>query len=422
MARNKFDYNGEIIMSAYKKPELLAPAGNMEKCKIALLYGADAVYLGGNKFGLRAYAANFSIDEIKEAVDFAHSLGKKVYVTVNIFAHNEDIAELPEYLVSLEEADVDALLISDFGVWSIARQVVPEMSLHVSTQANTCNWAAVEAWKNLGAERVVLARELSIAEISEIGKKCNVELEVFVHGAMCISYSGRCYLSSYLTGRDGNRGECAQVCRWNYKLIEQNRPDQEFSIEEDERGTYIMNSKDLCLLDYIPALAEAGVDSMKIEGRMKSVHYVATVVSVYRKAIDTWYSNPDEFVVKSEWKDELEKVSHRPYFYGFAVSKPDENGQIYTTSSYVQTRDFVGVVTDYDKETNTAYIEQRNKMVAGEKLEVLMPDGTLLEIVLNDMRDENGSQFDVANRVQQIFTIKIPKYLQPYSLLRRKSK
>ncbi|MGE4589599.1 MAG: U32 family peptidase [Acidaminococcaceae bacterium] len=409
-------------MSAYKKPELLAPAGNMEKCKIALLYGADAVYLGGNKFGLRAYAANFSIDEIKEAVDFAHSLGKKVYVTVNIFAHNEDIAELPEYLVSLEEADVDALLISDFGVWSIARQVVPEMSLHVSTQANTCNWAAVEAWKNLGAERVVLARELSIAEISEIGKKCNVELEVFVHGAMCISYSGRCYLSSYLTGRDGNRGECAQVCRWNYKLIEQNRPDQEFSIEEDERGTYIMNSKDLCLLDYIPALAEAGVDSMKIEGRMKSVHYVATVVSVYRKAIDTWYSNPDEFVVKSEWKDELEKVSHRPYFYGFAVSKPDENGQIYTTSSYVQTRDFVGVVTDYDKETNTAYIEQRNKMVAGEKLEVLMPDGTLLEIVLNDMRDENGSQFDVANRVQQIFTIKIPKYLQPYSLLRRKSK
>ena len=409
-------------MSLRKKPELLAPAGNMEKCKMALIYGADAIYLGGNKFGLRAFAANFSMAEIKEAVEFAHNFGKKVYVTVNIFAHNEDIAELPEYLLSLEEAGVDALLISDFGVWSIARQVVPDMALHVSTQANTCNWAAVEAWKNLGAERVVLARELSIAEISEIDKKCDVELEVFVHGAMCISYSGRCYLSSYLTGRDGNRGECAQICRWNYKLVEENRPDQEFPIEEDERGTYIMNSKDLCLLDLIPELAEAGVDSLKIEGRMKSVHYVATVVSVYRKAIDAWYSNPKEFTIKSEWRDELEKVSHRPYFYGFAVNRPDENGQIYTTSSYIQTRDFVGIVTGYDKETNTAYIEQRNRMVAGEELEVLMPDGTLLDIVLTDMRDESGNQFDVANRVQQIFSIKSAVCLQPYSLLRRKSK
>ena len=409
-------------MSLRKKPELLAPAGNMEKCKMALIYGADAIYLGGNKFGLRAFAANFSMAEIKEVVEFAHNFGKKVYVTVNIFAHNEDIAELPEYLLSLEEAGVDALLISDFGVWSIARQVVPDMALHVSTQANTCNLAAVEAWKNLGAERVVLARELSIAEISEIDKKCDVELEVFVHGAMCISYSGRCYLSSYLTGRDGNRGECAQICRWNYKLVEENRPDQEFPIEEDERGTYIMNSKDLCLLDLIPELAEAGVDSLKIEGRMKSVHYVATVVSVYRKAIDAWYSNPKEFTIKSEWRDELEKVSHRPYFYGFAVNRPDENGQIYTTSSYVQTRDFVGIVTGYDKETNTAYIEQRNRMVAGEELEVLMPDGTLLDIVLTDMRDESGNQFDVANRVQQIFSIKSAVCLQPYSLLRRKSK
>ena len=409
-------------MAVRKKPELLAPAGNMEKCKMALLYGADAIYLGGNKFGLRAFAANFSTAEIKEAVEFAHNLGKKVYVTVNIFAHNEDIAELPEYLVSLEEAGVDALLISDFGVWSIARQVVPDMALHVSTQANTCNWAAVEAWKNLGAERVVLARELSIAEISEIDKKCDVELEVFVHGAMCISYSGRCYLSSYLTGRDGNRGECAQVCRWNYQLVEENRPDQAFPIEEDERGTYIMNSKDLCLLDLIPELADAGVDSLKIEGRMKSVHYVATVVSVYRKAIDAWYSNPEQFAVKSEWKDELEKVSHRPYFYGFAANRPDENGQIYTTSSYVQTRDFVGIVTGYDKETNTAYIEQRNKMVVGEKLEVLMPDGTILDIVLDDMRDENGNLFDVANRVQQRFSIKSAINLQPYSLLRRISK
>ncbi|MGL5205893.1 MAG: peptidase U32 family protein, partial [Acidaminococcaceae bacterium] len=349
-------------------------------------------------------------------------LGKKVYVTVNIFAHNEDLAELPEYLLSLEGTGADALLISDFGVWNIARQVIPNMPLHVSTQANTCNWAAVQAWEKLGAERVVLARELSIEEIGEINKKCSVELEVFVHGAMCISYSGRCYLSSYLTGRDGNRGECVQSCRWNYQLIEQNRSGQAFPIEEDERGTYIMNSKDLCLLDFIPELAEAGVDSFKIEGRMKSVHYVATVVSVYRKAIDAWYANPKEFAIKSEWKDELEKVSHRPYFYGFAVNQPDENGQIYTNSSYIQTRDFVGIVLDYDKETKTAYIEQRNKMLLGEKLEALMPDGTLLEITLDDMRDENGNQFDVANRVQQVFTIKCPTYLQSYSLLRRKSK
>lgn len=405
-----------------KKPELLAPAGNMEKCKMAFLYGADAVYLGGNKFGLRAYAANFDIEEIRKAVEFAHGLGKKVYVTVNIFAHNDDIAELPEYLIALEGAGVDALLISDFGVWSIARQTVPNMSLHVSTQANTCNWATADSWQKLGAERVVLARELSIAEIAEINNKCDVELEVFVHGAMCISYSGRCYLSSYLTGRDGNRGECAQACRWNYALVEQNRPEQEFPIEEDARGTYIMNSKDLCLLDFLPELMGAGVDSLKIEGRMKSVHYVATVVSVYRKAIDEWHKDPDNFAVKDEWKAELEKVSHRPYHYGFAVDKPDQKGQIYTTSSYEQTHDFVGLVLSYDADTKIANIEQRNRIMAGEKLEVLMPDGELFDIILEDMRDSEGKPIEVANHAQQRFTIKSLIGLQPYSLLRRKCK
>lgn len=405
-----------------KKPELLAPAGNMEKCKIALLYGADAVYLGGNMFGLRAYANNFDSDEIREAVEFAHNLGKKVYVTVNIFAHNEDIEKLPEYLLQLADAGVDALLISDLGVWSIARQTVPDMPLHVSTQANTCNWAATKAWQELGAERVVLARELSIKEIAEINRKCDVELETFVHGAMCISYSGRCLLSSYLTGRDGNRGECAQVCRWKYQLVEETRPGEAFPIEEDARGTYIMNSKDLCLIGYLPELVKAGVDSLKIEGRMKSAHYVATVVSTYRKAIDALYENPEQFTVKDEWKAELEKVSHRPYFDGFAVEKPDNNGQIYKTSSYEQTHDFVGLVLSYNAETKTVKIEQRNRVTLGEKLEVLMPDGSLVEILLDDMRDDKGLPISVANHAQQIFTITSEKVLQPYSLLRRKCK
>lgn len=255
-------------------------------------YGADAVYLGGKMFGLRAFANNFSIEEIAEAAAYAHGLGKKVYVTVNIFAHNEDLTRLPDYLLELQQAGVDALLISDLGVWNVARQTVPEMPLHVSTQANTSNWAAVQAWKALGAERVVLARELSLEEIREIGARTDVELEAFVHGAMCISYSGRCLLSSYLTGRDGNRGACAQACRWEYSLIEKNRPDEGFDIEEDERGTYVMNSKDLCLIDHIPDLIEAGICSLKIEGRMKSIHYVATVVSVYRKAIDAYWNDP----------------------------------------------------------------------------------------------------------------------------------
>ncbi len=289
-----------------EKPELLAPAGNMEKGKMALLYGADAIYLGGKAFGLRAFANNFSMEEIAEITAFAHGLGKKVYVTVNIFAHNEDVNKLPAYLLDLEKAGVDALLISDLGVWSVAKRVVPNMPLHVSTQANTTNFETVNAWHALGAERVVLARELSLAEIAEIGEKTTVELETFVHGAMCISYSGRCLLSAFLTGRDGNRGACAQACRWDYTIMEKNRPGEQFDIQEDARGTYIMNSKDLCLIDYLPELMRAGVCSLKIEGRMKSVHYVATVVSTYRKAIDSCFANIDKYKVRKAWREELE--------------------------------------------------------------------------------------------------------------------
>lgn len=402
------------------RPELLAPAGNMEKCKMALRYGADAVYLGGKMFGLRAFANNFEIEEIKEACDFAHSLGKKVYVTVNIFAHNSDIEKLPEYLLALEKANVDALLISDLGVWMTARRVVPNLPLHVSTQANTTNWVSAQAWQDLGAARVVLARELSLAEIAEISAKTNVELEAFVHGAMCISYSGRCLLSSYLTGRDGNRGACAQACRWEYTLHEKNRPGESYDLEEDEHGSYVMNSKDLCLIARIPELVKAGVCSLKIEGRMKSVHYVATVVSVYRKAIDAFMAAPDNYKVQPEWIEELNKISHRPYTEGFAFNRPGAEGQVYTTSSYEQTHDFAGVVLSYDKAAQKALIEQRNNVKNGELLEVLMPDGTLLPLELKNMQDDDGTPIDCAPHACQHFWISCGTELLPYSLLRRK--
>lgn len=409
-------------MKLTHKPELLAPAGNMEKGRMALLYGADAIYLGGKMFGLRAFANNFSIAEIAEITAYAHSLNKKVYVTVNIFAHNEDIDKLEPYLLDLEKCHVDALLISDLGIWSTARRVVPKMALHVSTQANNTNYATVQAWTALGAERVVLARELSLKEISDINAKTNVELEAFVHGAMCISYSGRCLLSAYLTGRDGNRGACAQACRWEYdmyKLKEQKRPGEYFDLEEDEHGTYVMNSKDLCLLEYLPQLMQAGVCSMKIEGRMKSAHYVATVVSVYRKAIDAAWADPEHYSVPETWFKELNKVSHRQYTTGFAIGKPDATAQVYTSSKYEQTHDFVGIVTGYDAEQKRAYFEQRNNVKAGEQLELLMPDGTLLDYVLEDMRDAEGVPIDCAPHAQQKFSAKAEQELLVNSLLRK---
>ena len=405
-------------MRRIQKPELLAPAGNMEKLHMALLYGADAVYLGGKMFGLRAFASNFSLAEMDEAVAFAHSLHKKVYVTVNIFAHNEDINNLPDYLRNLQAIGVDALLISDFGVWSVAREIIPEMPLHVSTQANTTNWAAVKAWENLGASRVVLARELSFTEMKEIGSKTEVELEAFVHGAMCISYSGRCWLSSYLTGRDGNRGACAQVCRWEFSLTEKNRPGEEYDVAGDEQGTYIMNSKDLCLLPYLPQLMEAGICSFKIEGRMKSAHYAASVVSVYRRAIDACWRDPQHYTVKQEWLDELEKVSHRPYTTGFALGKPDAAAQVYTTSSYLQTHEFVGLVRDWDNGRLT--VEQRNHMKEGETLEVFCPDGSLRTLVLKEMRNQDGEPIVAAQHPQMVFTCRAAESIPESAILRRK--
>ena len=402
-----------------KKPELLAPAGNMEKLKMALLYGADAVYLGGKAFGLRAFGGNFTNEELQEAVDFAHKLGKKIYVTVNIFPHNSDIAKLPAYLTFLNEIKVDAILVADLGVFTLAKEYAPDVELHISTQANNTNWAAVNAWAELGASRVVLAREMSLEEIKEIREKCSVELEMFVHGAMCISYSGRGLMSNYLTGRDANRGSCAQPCRWNYALVEEKRPGQYFPVLEDERGTYIFNSKDMCLLPYLPDVIASGVDSLKIEGRMKSVHYAASVVKAYREAIDSYFAAPEQFEVKKEWVEELDKVSHRAYTTGFYYGRPTEKDQIYGTSSYTQTSDFVGLVLDYDEKTGFATVEQRNNMKVGQEIEIFQPHLAGYRQILQEMYNDEGEAIQVAPHPQQIVKIRMDKPVEPYGILRR---
>lgn len=403
-----------------KKPELLSPAGNLEKLKMALVYGADAVYLGGKSFGLRAFGGNFSEAEMEEGVRFAHALGRKVYVTLNIFAHNADLERLPAYLSFLAEIHVDGLLVSDIGVFSLAREFAPSVPLHISTQANNTNWATVDAWQKLGAERVVLARELSRAEIAAIRAHSTVELEMFVHGAMCISYSGRCLLSSYFTGRDANRGACAQACRWRYGLVEESRPGEVFPIEEDERGTYIMNSKDLCLLPFLPELCDMGLDSLKIEGRMKSVHYAASVTKVYREAIDAAYDEGRTFHLRDSWLEELQKVSHRIYTSGFFDHVPDGSDQIYASASYEQTADFIGLVRHYDERMRMATVEQRNNMKVGQKIEVFQPTRETFFQRLTEMRDEAGETISTAAHAQQIVRMRMEKPVEEYAILRRR--
>ena len=401
-----------------KSPELLAPAGTMEKLQIAFLYGADAAYLGGTQFGLRAFGGNFTQEEIRAAVQLAHGLGKKIYVTVNVFPHNDDLVSLPDYLRFLMEAEADAVLVADLGVFMLAREAAPGLSLHISTQANNVNWRTVRAWQELGAERVVLARELSREEIREIRSHTDVELELFVHGAMCISYSGRCLLSSYFTGRDGNRGACAQSCRWRYALVEQVRPGEYYPVAEDERGTYIMNSKDLCLLPYLDDVLACGVDSLKIEGRMKSVHYVASVVKAYRTAVDACLSGPP-YSVQPDWMEELKKVSHRAYTAGFFFGKTTEKDQIYGSSSYEQSSDFIGLVHSYDDTTKLAVVEQRNHMRLGQEIEVFQPAGASFRQELTEMWDAEGQPIAAAPHPQQMVRIRMTQPVEPYSILRR---
>ncbi len=406
-----------------QKMELLAPAGNMDKLKMALLYGADAVYLGGKSFGLRAFSDNFSLEEMEDAVRYAHGLGKKVHVTVNIFPHNADLKGLPEYLTSLRDIHVDAVLIADPGIFSLARQIVPDLPIHISTQANVTNWASAKFWHDAGAKRVVMAREVSLKDVKAIHDKVPVELEGFVHGAMCISYSGRCLLSNYFTeNRDSNRGQCVQCCRFKYNVVEEKRPGQYFPVMEDERGTYIFNSKDLCLLPYLPDLYDAGLCSLKIEGRMKSVHYVATVVKVYRQAIDAYERDPEHFRVLPEWIEELEKISHRPYTRGFSVSRPTEADQVYSHSSNTQTHEFIGLVRSYDAERKLAWIEQRNHFKVGQTVEFLQPKGKLIRCTISRILDEDGQDLDAARHAQQVVAVPVDEPLEAYSMMRREMK
>ncbi|MDD2496982.1 MAG: U32 family peptidase [Desulfitobacteriaceae bacterium] len=403
-----------------KKPELLAPAGNLEKLEMAISFGADAVYLGGKSFGLRSGAGNFSQEEMKEGIELAHGKKARVYVAVNVFTHNNDLAALPDYLKELEELNVDGIIVSDPGVFLTARNTVPTLPVHISTQANTTNWAAVGFWQEAGAKRVVLARELSRREICEIRQRSSIELEVFVHGAMCISYSGRCLLSNYLAERNANQGDCAHPCRWKYHLVEEKRPGQYWPVFEDERGTYVFNSKDLCLLQSLPELIDCGIDSFKIEGRMKSAFYVASVVKVYREAIDTIFSDSEKFFQKLPgWQEELLKVSHRGYTTGFFHNKPSKEDQRYSASTYIKNYDFIGVVIDYDSEKQEVLLEQRNRFFVGEEIEFLPPRRPFIKWSLDSIKDDTGAEIESAPHPQQLVTIPVPFRLEPGTIMRR---
>ena len=404
-----------------KKPELLAPAGTLEKLKIAFRYGADAVYFGGEKFSLRAAAKNFTFEDMEEGVRIAHKLGKKMYCTVNVMPRNDEIKELLEYVKKLEEIGIDAVLVSDLGVFSIIKDNT-NIPIHISTQANTVNYAACNMWHKLGAERVVLGRECSLKEIQEIQKNISedLELEIFIHGAMCISYSGRCLLSSFMAGRDSNRGACAQSCRWKYTLMEEKRQGEYFPIEEDENGTYIMNSKDMCMIDHIEELMNLGVASLKIEGRNKSEYYVAVVVNAYRKAIDLYYENPDNYKLLDSIKNEMFKVSHRRYYTGFFFGGPREDGIIYDTNDHVKEYDMVAIVLSYDEKTKIAYCKQRNKFVKGDYIEIFSPEFKREEFIVEDLFDEDEKSIEMCNRPGMLFKIKLPYKVEEGDFLRKR--
>ncbi len=405
-----------------RKIELLSPAGNFERLQTALIYGADAVYMAGKSFGLRAFAENFSEDELKNAIEYAHSLGKKVYITVNIFANNSDIDRLPEYFRYLESIKADAVIVSDLGVFQTARESAPDLTIHVSTQANTVNFAAAKMWHKLGAKRIILAREASIDDIRRIRDELpdDAEIEAFVHGAMCMSYSGRCLLSNFMTGRGANHGECAQPCRWGYHVVEEKRPGQFIPVMEDERGTYIFNANDLCMIEHIKELAEAGVESFKIEGRMKTINYTATVTKQYRAAIDAFERDPEGFKVDPYWLEELDKASHRPFSTGFFFGKPDANSQCYDNSMYMRDYGFIGKVLGYDAERKLIKIEQRNHFKVGETVEFMPPNGKHTVLTLTEILNENYESVPTAPHPQQTVYIPFDEEVQVHSIMRRK--
>ncbi len=403
------------------KPELLAPAGNLEKLKFAIIYGADAVYIGGKDFSLRAGADNFNLEEIEEGVRFAHDRGKKVYVALNIFLHNEDIKKIPDFLRFIYDKKVDAIIVSDPAVIIIAKQVAPDLKIHLSTQANTTNWSSCNYWHQQGVSRIVLARELDLKEIMEIRQNTppSLELEIFIHGAMCISYSGRCLISNYLTYRDSNRGDCAHPCRYKYYLVEEKRQGQYYPVFEDERGTYFFNSRDLCMLDKIPELSLLDLTSYKIEGRMKSVHYVAQVTKLYRQIIDEYYKNLKDFRFDNDWFQELNKVTHREFTHGFYFGKPDCYGQTYEHSSYLGEYDFIGIVIEYDEDTGMATVEERNPLQINDMIEFLDPKGKNYRQKITGLYDSEGNKIQKAVHPKQVFKIKSDLPLSSYTILRK---
>lgn len=415
-----------------KKPELLLPASSLEVLKVAVLYGADAIYIGGEMYGLRAKAKNFSREDMADGIRFAHRHGKKVYVTANITAHNRDLAGIADYFKELSCLDADAdgspvrpdaLIISDPGVFDLAKEYAPDIDIHISTQANNVNYGTYRFWKHMGAKRVVSARELSLEEIKEIRQNIpeELEMETFVHGAMCISYSGRCLLSNYFTGRDANLGACTHPCRWKYYLMEENRPGEYLPVFENDRGTYIFNSKDLCMIEYIPELVDAGIDSFKVEGRMKTALYVAAVARTYRKAIDDYFKDPLTYKKNLEYyRQEIAKCTYRQYTTGFFFDTPKADAQIYDNSVYVKEYTYLGIIHEVTEE-GLAVIEQRNKFSIGDEAELMKPDGENLMVTVLSIQNEDGERMESCPHPKQKLFVRLSKLPAPYDLLRVKT-
>lgn len=405
-----------------KRPELLIPASSLEVLKVAVIFGADAVYIGGEAFGLRAKAKNFSMEEIREGINFAHAHGVRVYITANILAHNRDLDGVRDYFKELKNIHPDALIISDPGVFMIAKEECPEIDIHISTQANNTNYETYLFWHKLGAKRVVTARELSLEELKEIRNNIpdDLEMETFIHGAMCISYSGRCLLSNYFTGRDANQGACTHPCRWKYAIVEETRPGEYMPVYENERGTFIFNSKDLCMIEHIPEMMETGVDSYKIEGRMKTALYVATVARTYRKAIDDYLKNPALYQEHMGWyQEQISNCTYRQFTTGFSFGKPDETAQIYDNNTYIKEYTYLGIVGEENAD-GLYRIEQRNKFSVGEKIEVMKPNGENVEVSVRRIVNEEGEEMKSAPHPKQVLYLDLGYRPEPFDILRRK--
>ncbi|HCJ09517.1 MAG TPA: peptidase U32 [Lachnospiraceae bacterium] len=406
-----------------RKIELLIPAGSLEVLRVAVDYGADAVYIGGEAFGLRAKAHNFTMDEMKEGCDYCHAHGARLYVTVNIFAHNADLPGVRAYLERLQDVPVDALIISDPAIFTMAREILPDMELHVSTQANNTNYGIYQFWYRLGAKRVVSARELSLEELKEIRANIpeDMEIESFIHGAMCISYSGRCLLSNFLTGRDANQGACTHPCRWKYSVVEEKRPGEYFPVEEDDRGTYIFNSKDLCMIEHVPELVEAGIDSFKIEGRMKTALYVATVARTYRKAIDDYLESEEKYKANlSYYKEEIGKCTYRQFTTGFYFGKPGPDEQVYDNNEYVKDYIYIGKVESVDEQGRIQFI-QRNKFVVGQQIEAMLFDGDNRTLPVKSIWNEKMELVESAPHPKEPLTVDVGCTLPVGTILRYQS-